>query len=181
MIDDECGTIGGMRIGRRNQSTRRKPEPEPLCPPQNPHDLNWARTRAAAVGSRRLTAWAMGRPNWTPSMRVTHTGGISPFCQSMGLRYGPTRPNFTTSSNWRFCISSYDLKAPLILLLLLSSLIFCSFFGNMVNTLGYYAKKNCVIFTCDLIILHRQNRLQSTSLLVCKRFALFSLFLFLKT
>jgi hypothetical protein len=28
----------------------------------NPHDLTWARTRAAAVGSRRLTAWAMARP-----------------------------------------------------------------------------------------------------------------------
>jgi hypothetical protein len=27
-----------------------------------PHDLTWARTRAAAVGTRRLTAWAMARP-----------------------------------------------------------------------------------------------------------------------
>jgi hypothetical protein len=26
----------------------------PLCPPQIPHDLTWARTRAAAVGSQRL-------------------------------------------------------------------------------------------------------------------------------
>jgi hypothetical protein len=34
----------------------------PLCPPQIPHDLTRARTRAAAVGSRRLTAWAMARP-----------------------------------------------------------------------------------------------------------------------
>jgi hypothetical protein len=33
-----------------------------LCPPQIPHDLTWARTRAAAVGSRRLTAWIMARP-----------------------------------------------------------------------------------------------------------------------
>jgi hypothetical protein len=31
----------------------------PLRPPQIPHDLTWVRTRAAAVGSRRLTAWAM--------------------------------------------------------------------------------------------------------------------------
>jgi hypothetical protein len=29
------GAIGGMKIGRRNRSTRRKPTPEPLCPPQN--------------------------------------------------------------------------------------------------------------------------------------------------
>jgi hypothetical protein len=28
----------------------------------SPHDLTWAWTRAAAVGIRRLTAWAMARP-----------------------------------------------------------------------------------------------------------------------
>jgi hypothetical protein len=60
--DDECGAVGGMRIGRGNRSTRRKPAPVPLCPPQIPHHLTWARTRAAAVGSRRLTAYAMARP-----------------------------------------------------------------------------------------------------------------------
>jgi hypothetical protein len=48
--DDECGAVGGMRIGRG------KPAPVPLRPPQIPHDLTWARTRAATVGSRRLTA-----------------------------------------------------------------------------------------------------------------------------
>jgi hypothetical protein len=61
-VIDECGAVGGMRIGRGNQSTRRKPAPLPLCPPQNPHDLTWDQTRAAAVGSRRLTTWAMARP-----------------------------------------------------------------------------------------------------------------------
>jgi hypothetical protein len=56
MIDgDDCGVIGGMRIGRGNRSTRRKPDPVPLCPTQIPHNLTRARTRAAAVGSRRLT------------------------------------------------------------------------------------------------------------------------------
>jgi hypothetical protein len=50
--DDDCGVIGGMRIGRGNHSARRKPAPVPLCPPQIPHDLTWA----AAVRSRRLTA-----------------------------------------------------------------------------------------------------------------------------
>jgi hypothetical protein len=53
---DECGAVGGMKIGRGNQSTRRKPTSGPICPPQTPRDLNRARTRAAAVGSRRLTA-----------------------------------------------------------------------------------------------------------------------------
>jgi hypothetical protein len=62
MIDDECGAVGGMRIGMENRSTRRKSAPTSLCPQQIPHDLTWARTRAAAVGSRRLTAWAMARP-----------------------------------------------------------------------------------------------------------------------
>jgi hypothetical protein len=59
--DDECGEVGGMKTGRGNRSTR-KTFPMPFCPPQIPHDLTWARTLAAAVGSRRLTAWVMARP-----------------------------------------------------------------------------------------------------------------------
>jgi hypothetical protein len=38
-IYDDYGTVGGMRIGRGNRSTRRKPAPVPLFPPQIPHDL----------------------------------------------------------------------------------------------------------------------------------------------
>jgi hypothetical protein len=34
--DYDDGEIGGM-IGRGNPSTRRKPAPVPLCPPQSPH------------------------------------------------------------------------------------------------------------------------------------------------
>jgi hypothetical protein len=34
MIDeDDCGAIGGMKIGWGNRSIRRKPVPAPLCPP----------------------------------------------------------------------------------------------------------------------------------------------------
>jgi hypothetical protein len=63
MIDEgDCGSIGGMKIGRGSRSTRRKPAPAPLCPPQIPHNQTWAWTRAAALGSQRLTAWAMARP-----------------------------------------------------------------------------------------------------------------------
>jgi hypothetical protein len=36
--DGNCGEIGGMKIGRGNRSTRRKPVPAPLCPPQILHD-----------------------------------------------------------------------------------------------------------------------------------------------
>jgi hypothetical protein len=52
--DYDNGEIGGM-IGRGNRSTRRKPAPVPLCPPQIPH-ADRMRTRAAAMGSQRLTA-----------------------------------------------------------------------------------------------------------------------------
>jgi hypothetical protein len=52
--DDE--EFGGMEIGRGNRSTRGKPAPAPLFPPQNLLDQIRARTRAAAVGSQRLTA-----------------------------------------------------------------------------------------------------------------------------
>jgi hypothetical protein len=63
MDEGDCGAVGGMKIGRGNQSTLRKPAPVPLCPPQIPHDQTQARTRAAAVRSQRLTAWAMARPH----------------------------------------------------------------------------------------------------------------------
>jgi hypothetical protein len=54
--DDDCGAISGMRNGRGNRITRRKPTPVPLRPPQIPQDLTRARTRAATMGIRRLTA-----------------------------------------------------------------------------------------------------------------------------
>jgi hypothetical protein len=50
------GEICGM-IGRGKRSTRRKPAPVQLCPPQTPHVA-----RAAAVESQRLKAWATARP-----------------------------------------------------------------------------------------------------------------------
>jgi hypothetical protein len=63
MIDDgDCGAISGLQFGRGNRSTRRKPAPATLCPPQIPHDQTQPRTWAAAVGSQWLTAWAMARP-----------------------------------------------------------------------------------------------------------------------
>jgi hypothetical protein len=52
--DYDNGEIGGM-IGKGNRSTRRKPAPVPLSPPQTPHAA-LTRTRDAAVGSQRLTA-----------------------------------------------------------------------------------------------------------------------------
>jgi hypothetical protein len=63
-VDCEDGEFGGMKIGKGHRSTRRKPAPAPLCPPQIPLD----KTRAAAVGSQRITAWAMARP-YLPQVR----------------------------------------------------------------------------------------------------------------
>jgi hypothetical protein len=54
--DYDDGEFGGMKISRGNRSTRRKPAPAPLCPPQIPLDQIRDRTQAAAVGSQRLTA-----------------------------------------------------------------------------------------------------------------------------
>jgi hypothetical protein len=55
--DCEDGELfGGMKIGRENRSTRRKPAPVPLCPPQFSLDQTRNRTWAATVGRQRLTA-----------------------------------------------------------------------------------------------------------------------------
>jgi hypothetical protein len=81
------GEIGGM-IGRGNRSTRRKPAPVLLCPPQTPHAAR-TRTRAAAVGSQRLTA----------ELRHGHSGNSS------DLFLPGTLSNIfvnTDCSNWSF-------------------------------------------------------------------------------
>jgi hypothetical protein len=45
--DYDDGEFGGIKIGRGNRSTRRKPARAPLCPPQIPLYQTRARTRAA--------------------------------------------------------------------------------------------------------------------------------------
>jgi hypothetical protein len=60
--DGDCGAICGLKIDRGTRSTRRKPAPVPLCPPQIPHNLTQARTRAARMGTKLLTAWVIVRP-----------------------------------------------------------------------------------------------------------------------
>jgi hypothetical protein len=54
--DYDDGEFGGMKTDRGNRSTRRKPTPAPLCPPQIPLTRPGFETRDAAVGSQRLTA-----------------------------------------------------------------------------------------------------------------------------
>jgi hypothetical protein len=60
--DCEDGEVGGLKIGRGNRNTRRKPAPAPICPPQIPLDQTRARMRATTVRSQRLTASTMVRP-----------------------------------------------------------------------------------------------------------------------
>jgi hypothetical protein len=44
------GAIGGIKFGRGNRSTRRKPTPAPLCPPQNPTWQTRSRTLDHSAG-----------------------------------------------------------------------------------------------------------------------------------
>jgi hypothetical protein len=59
--DDEYGAVAGMRIDRRNRSTREKPGMVTLCIPQVPQAPNCYRTRATTMGSWRLTALAIAQ------------------------------------------------------------------------------------------------------------------------
>jgi hypothetical protein len=86
--DNDFGAIGGIRIGRGGQSTRRKPAPVPLCPPQIPHHLTRARNRAAAVGSRLLTALAMARPLSTIASNYVRLSDAVLECVAICLIFG---------------------------------------------------------------------------------------------
>jgi hypothetical protein len=53
MIDDgDWGEIGGIKIGRGDRNTRRKPALAPLCPPQIPHDQTPGRGGGKPVTNR---------------------------------------------------------------------------------------------------------------------------------
>jgi hypothetical protein len=57
-LSNEYRTVGGIRIGRGSQNTRRKP----FCVQHFPHVLTLDRTRSTAVRSRRITTRAIARP-----------------------------------------------------------------------------------------------------------------------
>jgi hypothetical protein len=56
-IISDRGAFGGIRIGRGNRITRRKPVPLPLYPPKISHDLAWHRTLATVEGSQQHVLW----------------------------------------------------------------------------------------------------------------------------
>jgi hypothetical protein len=63
---------GGMILTGENAEFGEKPVPVPLCPPQIPHGMTRAPTRASAVRGRRLTAWATARDSFTLLPCVPH-------------------------------------------------------------------------------------------------------------
>jgi hypothetical protein len=58
-LESDCGMIYWQG---KTEKLGEKPVPVPICPPQIPHGLTRARTRASAVRGRRLMTWAMARP-----------------------------------------------------------------------------------------------------------------------
>jgi hypothetical protein len=59
--NSEDGEFDGMKMGRGNRSTRRKPATAPFSPPQIPLDQTRARTRAEKSATNRLS---YGAVNW---------------------------------------------------------------------------------------------------------------------
>jgi hypothetical protein len=111
----DCGEIGGIKIGRGNRSTRRKPSLAPLCPPQIPHDWTRIWTRAAAVRSQRLTAWSMAGPDYKPCRREVPSSGrkarptkwkFTVRCKTFGKRKGPVFDVRTWNTSVSLSVSS---------------------------------------------------------------------------
>jgi hypothetical protein len=73
--DDECGAVGGMRTGRGNRSTQRRPAPVPLRTPQIPHDLTWARTRDRPGGNPGTNRLSYGMANSSTKSITQHIFG----------------------------------------------------------------------------------------------------------
>jgi hypothetical protein len=87
-----------------DRSTKRKPAPAPLRLPQIAHKQTRARTRAAAVGNQRQTAWAIVRPassrirTYDPSIRSSEDSSclrMSGHCDRMSFIVRSKLPDFT--------------------------------------------------------------------------------------
>jgi hypothetical protein len=57
-LESDCGMIYWQG---KTEELGEKPVPVPLCPPQIPHGLTRALTRASAVRGQRLTTWVMAQ------------------------------------------------------------------------------------------------------------------------
>jgi hypothetical protein len=130
--DCEDGELGGMN-GRGNRSTRRKPAPAPLYSPQIPLDQTRDWTRAAAVGSQRLTASAMARPKAVLSLI------------SLMNRCGMHIPN-KIAHRRPFCVTYYILLLNVILLNSLTHL--CTKNLALMENLIHNSIENCTTLRC---------------------------------
>jgi hypothetical protein len=84
MIDeDDFWKIGGMKTGWGNRSTRRKPTPAPLCPPQNPTWQTRSRTpdRSGGKPATNRLSYGVARPIFSPisSPLTTHRVTVEVF------------------------------------------------------------------------------------------------------
>jgi hypothetical protein len=123
--------------------------PVPLCPPQNPHGLTRARTRASAVRGQRLTAWAYRTDIVTPllSLLCTPLTFLAYFSHLMSLlkpagtvTWGCRRDNARVGDRciegrtlkgywgtkrgvqtWKFCRSWPNRELPWVIALLLTT------------------------------------------------------------
>jgi hypothetical protein len=64
------GAIGGIKIGRGNRSTRRKPTPAPLCPTQNPTWHTRSRTPDRSSGKPATNRLSYGAAFLVPFRRL---------------------------------------------------------------------------------------------------------------
>jgi hypothetical protein len=123
--DYDAGEFGGMKIGRGNRSTRRKPAPAPLCPPQIVLDQTRLWTWAAAVGRQRLTAWAMARPNALCKVSRKEFGKYKSQTVKNNLKYAFL---LLFIDSYQLCNSNILAPPNLYLLLFLNVyLVFCIF------------------------------------------------------
>jgi hypothetical protein len=115
IIDDECGAVGGMRIGRGNRSTRRKPTSVPICPPQIPHNLTWARTLDTAGLTDLVTVTTDGQsilmlsPHMEPKTRfllLTDWSGFDEVGRPLWREGGYIVYNCSWPSNSAFVLGS---------------------------------------------------------------------------
>jgi hypothetical protein len=104
--DCEDREFGGMKIGRGNRNTWRKPDPPPLCPPQIPLDHTRALTGAAAVGLTACSGYSVA------AMRTRTVVKLSLCLTNSALRHegvwgsGCINPNFLDlGTSWRWVVS----------------------------------------------------------------------------
>jgi hypothetical protein len=82
-----------------------KPAPVPLWPSQSPHAAR-TRTRAAAVGSQRLTAELRHGQSFTPYLGILTSVGWSPsiFSESLFSNFIDIFYTFSCISKFQFCL-----------------------------------------------------------------------------